>query len=51
MTDKRYTFLDLKTVNSPFAKKIDEALLRVTASGRYIGGPEVESFEAELADL
>lgn len=51
MTDKRYTFLDLKTVNSPFAEKIDEALLRVTASGRYIGGPEVESFEAELADL
>lgn len=49
MTAKRYTFLDLKTINQPFAEKIDEALLRVSASGRYIGGQEVESFETELA--
>ena len=49
MNARRYTFLDLKTVNSPFAEKIDEALLRVAARGRYIGGPEVDSFENELA--
>lgn len=49
MNSKRYTFLDLTTVNEPFADKISEALDRVVSSGRFIGGPEVENFEAELA--
>ncbi len=50
MSAKRYTFLDLKTVNAPFAAQIDEAMLRVSASGRYIGGPEVKAFEEGLAE-
>ena len=31
--------------------QIDEALARVLKSGRLIGGPEVETLEAEIADL
>lgn len=50
MPDKRYTFLDLKTVNEPFGRQIAEAMARVAESGRYIGGPEVASFESELAE-
>ena len=34
-----YIFLDLETVNKPFEKEIGEAVRRVIASGRYIGGP------------
>lgn len=50
MTRKRYTFLDLKTVNEPFATRIADAMIRVANGGRYIGGPEVSSFETELAE-
>lgn len=49
MPEKRYTFLDLKTVNEPFARQIADAMVRVADSGRYIGGPEVAAFESELA--
>lgn len=45
-----YIFLDLETVNKPFEKEIDEAVRRVIASGRYIGGPEVAEFERRLAE-
>jgi dTDP-3-amino-3,4,6-trideoxy-alpha-D-glucose transaminase len=41
--------LDLKALNAPFESEIDEAVLRVARSGRYILGPEVEAFEAEWA--
>ena len=47
---KRYTFLDLKTVNEPFAQQIADAMLRVADGGRYVGGPECAAFEAELAE-
>ncbi|MDE5594252.1 MAG: DegT/DnrJ/EryC1/StrS family aminotransferase, partial [Muribaculaceae bacterium] len=50
MRPKRYTFLDLKTVNEPFASQIADAMVSVAESGRYIGGQEVASFEAELAE-
>ncbi|MDE6702540.1 MAG: DegT/DnrJ/EryC1/StrS family aminotransferase [Muribaculaceae bacterium] len=50
MRSKRYTFLDLKTVNEPFASQIADAMVSVAESGRYIGGQEVASFEAELAE-
>lgn len=50
MTCKRYIFLDLKTVNEPFAGQIAEAMKRVADSGRYIGGPEVERFETMLTE-
>lgn len=49
MSKKKYTFLDLKTVNAPFIAQINEAMKRVVDSGRYIGGPEVAEFETVLA--
>lgn len=45
-----YIFLDLETINKPFEKEIGEAVRRVIASGRYIGGPEVAEFERRLAE-
>lgn len=45
----KYPFLDLKTANEPYAGIISAAMERVAASGRYIGGPEVENFEKALA--
>lgn len=50
MSRADYIFLDLKTVNKPFEKEIGEAVRRVIASGRYIGGPEVAEFERSLAE-
>lgn len=51
MSDKKkYTFLDLKTVNEPFIPMINDAVRRVVDSGRYIGGQEVEKFESSLAE-
>ncbi len=47
----RYTFLDLATVNAPYMNRIEDALLRVAHSGRFVGGPEVEALEANLARL
>ena len=34
----------------PYRERIGERLLEVTASGRFILGPEVEAFEREFAD-
>lgn len=48
---KQYKFLDLKDVNAPYMDELIEAAGRVIKSGRYIGGAEVEGFEAELAEL
>jgi dTDP-3-amino-3,4,6-trideoxy-alpha-D-glucose transaminase len=42
-------FNDLKSVHDLLAGEIQEAVLRVTHSGWYILGPEVETFEAEFA--
>lgn len=49
MSLMRYPFLDLATVNTPYAAELRQAALRVVDSGRYVGGPEVELFEKELA--
>ena len=46
---RRYKFLDLGEVNAPMLGEISEAVGRVVAGGRYVGGPEVEAFEADLA--
>lgn len=43
-------FLDLKAAYLELKTEIDEALLRVAGSGWYIGGTEVEAFEAEYAE-
>ncbi len=38
-------FLDLKAAYHALAGELDEAVLRASQSGQYIGGPEVENFE------
>ena len=42
-------FLDLDAAYRELRLEIDSAVLRSVASGRYIGGPEVEAFETEFA--
>lgn len=44
-------FLDLKAAYLECQSEIDAAVQRVLGSGYYIGGPEVESFEAEFAQF
>ena len=46
---KHYTFLNLATLNAPYAEEMKAAVGRVIDSGRYIGGQEVAAFEEELA--
>ncbi|MDE7110488.1 MAG: DegT/DnrJ/EryC1/StrS family aminotransferase [Muribaculaceae bacterium] len=45
----KYPFLDLRADNEPYLDALEAAAVRVVRSGRYIGGEEVSSFEAELA--
>lgn len=47
----KYPFLDLGTVNEPYADELVAAAERVIRSGRYIGGPEVEVFESQLGEM
>ena len=47
----RYPFLDLATVNEPYLDDLAAAAERVIRSGRYIGGPEVETLEADLCAM
>ena len=42
-------FLDLAAATAELAREIDQAVLRVTRSGRYIGGDEVTAFEQAFA--
>lgn len=42
-------FLDLKAAYHALAPELDEAVLRASRSGWYIGGSEVEAFEAAFA--
>lgn len=42
-------FLDLKAAHDELAAEIETALTRVARSGWYVGGPEVEAFEADWA--
>ncbi len=44
-------FVQLQRQYERFKEEIDEAILRVAASGQYIMGPEVEQFEAEFAKI
>ena len=48
---KRYKFLDLGEVNAPFVDELSAAVDRVVRSGQYVGGPEVATFESELAGI
>lgn len=47
----RFPFLDLGVVNAPYAQALKEACARVIDSGHYIGGPEVEAVEADIAKI
>ncbi|MDP1531511.1 MAG: DegT/DnrJ/EryC1/StrS family aminotransferase [Rhodoferax sp.] len=42
-------FLDLKAPYLELKKEMDEAIARVVSSGWFIGGPEVDQFEADYA--
>jgi dTDP-4-amino-4,6-dideoxygalactose transaminase len=42
-------FLDLKAINARHAAEIEAAMLRVARSGRYILGPELDTFEDAFA--
>lgn len=42
-------FLDLKAPYIELKTELDEAIARVVSSGWFIGGPELEKFEAEYA--
>lgn len=42
-------FLDLKAPYLELKQELDEAIARVVSSGWFIGGPEVDQFEADFA--
>ena len=44
-------FLDVRAAYVELRDELDDALLRVAASGRYVLGPEVETFEAAFAEF
>lgn len=48
-TKHHIPFLDLKSLDTPYRDELKAAVCAVIDSGRYIGGPEVESFEHTLA--
>ncbi len=45
----RVPLLDLDPIHRPIEKQLREAITRVLASNRFVGGPEVENFEREIA--
>jgi len=49
LSELRVPFLDLKAAYSELSTELDTAVLRASRSGWYIGGSEVESFEADFA--
>ena len=48
--EMKIPFLDYKAVNAPYFDEIQEAMMRVVHSGWYVLGPEVNTFEDELAE-
>lgn len=46
-----YPFLSLHEANEPYLEELRAAACRVIDSGRYVGGPEVDAFESELAAM
>jgi len=50
MGQQKIPLCDLKAEYEEIRDEVNEAVLRVLASGRYILGPEVEAFEKEVAD-
>ena len=50
MRENEPKFLDLAAQNGPLQEQLIAAFQRVATSNRFIMGPEVESFEREVAD-
>ncbi|MDE6543727.1 MAG: DegT/DnrJ/EryC1/StrS family aminotransferase [Muribaculaceae bacterium] len=48
---RRIPFCDLAALNNPMMADIEQALLRVAVSGRYVGGTEVSVLEKKLCRL
>ena len=48
---RRIPFCDLAALNGPMMADIEQALLRVAVSGRYVGGTEVSDLEKKLCGL
>ena len=44
------SFLDLQTINLKYNNQFKEAFERVTSSGCYVNGPELQEFEKEFAN-
>lgn len=42
--------VDMQAVHAELGSELEEAVLRVVRSGRYVGGPEVSEFERGFAD-
>lgn len=51
MSEYRFPFLDLKTVNEQYIDRLRDAATRVIESGRYIGGFEVKALEDKLSGM
>jgi len=51
MTEPRFPFLNLATVNAIYRDDLLSAAKRIITSGRYIGGEEIAAFNRELAKL
>lgn len=51
MTEPRFPFLNLATVNAIYRDDLLAAAKRIINGGRYIGGEEVSTFNRELAGL
>lgn len=49
MSETSVPFLDLKAAYAELAPELDAAILRASRSGWYIGGAEVEAFEADFS--
>lgn len=50
MKKRRYPFINLKKANSIYGDCFSKAFGRVLESGRYVGGPEVKSFEDAFSE-
>lgn len=51
MSELRYPFLNLATVNEPYMPELERAAVETIRSGRYIGGEAVSKFEDTLASI
>lgn len=51
MTQKQIPFVDLMAQRNRLGNQLDETILNVVNSGRYVMGPEISELEQKLADF